>query len=149
MIHKVQVSRENNSESLQCCGNKFVTGLMRWSAVLVGASIFFPVSSFASTYDGQSVHVNSGESVQVDCASGNESTAQLEQFGNTRYYSLRCVDGSNNSAQAPAPPLVESSSSGTTIHLDRGSSVPVVCYGGSANLDTAGNTKYYGLNCSQ
>lgn len=116
------------------------------SAAFVGASIVLPAQSFASTYDGQGVHLNSGESVQVNCASGTESTAQLDQFGNTHYYSLRCTGGSSASSSTPA--VVETSGSQTTVHLDRGSSVHLICYGGDANLTTAGNTRYYALNCN-
>jgi hypothetical protein len=140
----------NHFASTQRFESKFVARLMRiGGAAFVGASIFLPAQVlFASTYDGQGVHLNSGESVQIDCASGQESTAQLDQFGNTRYYSLRCIGGSNTSG-SPAPTVVENSSSKTTVHLDRGGSVHIVCYGGSANLNTAGNTRYYALSCNQ
>lgn len=130
--------------------NRFISyGLMRISsAAFVGAAILLPAQSLmASTYDGQGVHLEAGESVQVNCPGGTESASQLEQFGNTQYYSLRCV-GNGSSANNPAPAVVEQSDSGTVVHLDSGGSVHVVCYGSSANLDTAGNTEYYGLNCT-
>lgn len=118
------------------------------SAAFVGASIFLPAQSLlASTYDGQGVHLDAGENVQVDCPAESESATQLQQFGDTQYYSLRCVGGSS-SATSPAPAVVEHSNSGTTVHLDLDGSVHVVCYGGSANLDTAGNTRYYNLACT-
>lgn len=118
------------------------------SAAFVGASIFLPAQSLlASTYDGQGVHLNAGETVQVSCPADSESATQLQQFGDTRYYSLRCVGGSS-SANSPAPTVVEHTDSGTTVHLDLGGAAHVVCYGGSANLDTAGNTRYYNLSCT-
>lgn len=129
--------------------NLFFARLVRiGSAVFVGASIVLPAQSLlASTYDGQGVHLNSGESVQVNCASGTESTAQLNQFGNTHYYSLRCTGGSSG-ASSSTPAVVETSGSQTTVHLDHGSSVHLICYGGDANLTAAGNTRYYALNCN-
>lgn len=143
---------DNHAASIQCLGSNFMTCLTRiGGAAFVGASIFLPAQSLiASTYDGQGVHLNGGEAVQIDCASGAETTAQLDQFGNTRYYSLRCVgNGSTSTNTSPAPTVVEHTGSATTVHLDRGGSVHIVCYGGSANLDTAGNTRYYALNCNQ
>lgn len=140
--------------STRACLNRIV----RASGIaFVGASIFLPVQSMlASTFDGQNMQVNSGESVQINCASGDESVAQLDQVGNTRYYSLRCSNPNSSSANrssAPttpaAAPTVEHSGSTTTLHLGSDSPVHITCYGGSANLDTAGNTRYSTFNCGQ
>ena len=150
-VQKVQRLEADNTESIQCFERGFGARLMRvGGAAVVGASIFLPAQALiASTYDGQSMHLESGEGVQVSCVAGEESTAQLEQFGNTRYYALRCAGGSSTPSSSSAPPLVEHNSSGkTTVHLDSGSSLHIICYGGSANLATAGNTRYYGLNCN-
>jgi len=152
MIQKVQRLKASKPDSTQWFESGVVTRLMRvGGAAFVGASTFLPAQALiASTYDGQSMNLESGESVQVSCVAGEESTAQLEQFGNTRYYALRCSGGSNSNPGSSAPPIVEHQSSGkTTVHLDSGSSLHITCYGGSANLATAGNTRYYGLNCGQ
>lgn len=136
------------SRNLQSHSKRIISRrLMRiGSAACVGASIFLPAQSLlASTYDGQAVHLNAGETVKVNCPSGAESATQLEQFGNTQYYSLRCVGDSNSN---PAPGVVEHSDSGTTVHLDRGGSLHIVCYGGDANLNTVGNTRYFDLACT-
>ncbi len=139
----------SHNSVLSPLGQAFASVLRLSGATLVSASVFLPGSSLlASTYDGQGVHLNSGESIQVNCVGGAESVAQLDQFGDTRYYSLHCPGGSGSASQ-PAPPVVENSGSKTTVHLAPGAAVHVVCYGGSANLDTAGNTRYYGLNCNQ
>jgi len=133
--------------STQSHSKKVISRFMQiGSAAFVGASIFLPTQFLlASTYDGQAVHLNGGEAVKVNCPSGAESATQLEQFGNTQYYSLRCVGDSNSN---PAPAVVEHSDSGTTVHLDRGGSLHIVCYGGDANLDTVGDTRYFDLACT-
>jgi hypothetical protein len=122
-------------------------------ATIIGATVFIPAHTLrASTYDGQSVHLDGGESVSVTCprSEEEETPAEFNQYGNTHYYFLRCSSGD---ASTPSPsnasaPVVEHSNSGdTTVHMQHGHSLDIICYGGAANLETFGNTENYALNC--
>lgn len=120
------------------------------AALISSAFVIHPNPSIATpTYDGSTLTLEPGDSVQAGCVSGDESTAQLNQFGNTNYYSLECLGSGQASQAGPADAhaLYEDNDQGSTLHVNFGK-VNIICGGGSANLATAGNTRYYSLECT-
>lgn len=135
---------------LPCWKNRRISrfAMLGSAALISSAFAIYPNASIATpTYDGSNLTLEPGDSVQADCVSGGESPAQLNQFGNTRYYSLECPGAATQAGPSDAHALYEDNDQGSKLHVNFGK-VNVVCAGGSANLSAAGNTRYYDLECN-
>lgn len=136
---------------LPCWNRRVSRFAMLGGAALIGSAfVVYPHASIANpSYDGQTLHLAPGESTQVSCVAGEESSATLNQFGDTNYYALECVGSSSQVVSQSGQALYEDQSNGVgNLHVNFGK-VNVVCGGGSANLTQAGNTRYYRLDCTQ
>jgi hypothetical protein len=138
-------------------------------AVLIGSAfLILPKVSIANpAFDGQTVKLQPGDSVRVDCiseeASSTGATAALNQVGNTRYYAVGCEGsvtqtsstmghssamGQTATTSQAAQAAYEDHPEGGILHVSSGQ-VKVDCASGTANIAQYGNTRYYKLECSQ
>ncbi|HEY9662252.1 MAG TPA: hypothetical protein V6C65_27670 [Allocoleopsis sp.] len=142
--------RHKISGFLPCWNRRVSRFAMLGSAALIGSAfVVYPHASIATpTYDGSTLTMEGGDSVQVGCVSEevSGSATQLNQFGNTRYYSLECAGSATQAGPSDAHALYEDNDQGSKLHVNFGK-VNIVCAGGSANLSQAGNTRYYDLEC--